>query len=372
MVNTTLLPIANPQDVVYHNEAYTNDSATSSADATPDAKPPNGAATYGDGSLSPQRHQSFIVAVISAIRNAANTAKHSVVQQPPPPYVQPRVALSAACTSIDELAGDESDATEMLDSETEPCLMMENVLEDVSMPDTHSHNLVSSSVAVSAAASAVAGVGSLVTPPSHLQLTDLACPSAMGKEEESIHNLSQAILNRQHIELQSSRLAMRTMSEHSSGSDELGGGGGCDQSVAEQPSMVSEFSGSCAQPLVDQIIGVDNLVTKLLKVLRIIQMDNDNCIQQLIGDKNGLQLSKEELLLRLHDWEQLNAKLRGDLDAVSGQLKGCSCELAHSKIELQRHRSEIDVGFCCCLMLIDIFHRQHLVSGRDSTWTSAR
>lgn len=47
--------------------------------------------------------------------------------------------------------------------------------------------------------------------------------------------------------------------------------------------MASEFC--CAQPLVDQIIGVDNLVTKLLKVLRIIQMDNDNCIQQLIGNK---------------------------------------------------------------------------------------
>lgn len=344
-----LFAIANPQDVVYHNEAYTNDSAASSADATPDTKPPNGG-SFGDGSLSPQRHQSFIVAVISAIRNAASTAKHSMVhpQAPLPAHAHhqqqsARGALSAACNSIDELAGDESDTTEMLDSETEPCLMMENVLEDVSMPDTHSHNMVSSA-SVAVPVPSAAGGGAAVTPPLHLQLHDVACPSAMGKEEESIHNLSQAILNRQHIELQSSRLAMRTMSEHSSGSDELGAGGVGDQSVAEQPSMVSEFSGSCAQPLVDQIIGVDNLVTKLLKVLRIIQMDNDNCIQQLIGDKNGLQLSKEELLLRLHDWEQLNAKLRADLDVVSAQLKGNSGELAHSKIELQRYRSEIDVS----------------------------
>lgn len=58
---------------------------------------------------------------------------------------------------------------------------------------------------------------------------------------------------------------------------------GHEESIAEMPSMVSEFC--CAQPLVDQIISVDNLVTKLLKVLRIIQMDNDNCIQQLIGNK---------------------------------------------------------------------------------------
>lgn len=56
-----------------------------------------------------------------------------------------------------------------------------------------------------------------------------------------------------------------------------------EESIAEMPSMASEFC--CAQPLVDQIIGVDNLVTKLLKVLRIIQMDNDQCIQHLIGDK---------------------------------------------------------------------------------------
>lgn len=53
-------------------------------------------------------------------------------------------------------------------------------------------------------------------------------------------------------------------------------------STAEAPS-ISEFCS--AQALVDQVIEVDNLVTKLLKVLRIIQMDNDNCIQQLIGEK---------------------------------------------------------------------------------------
>lgn len=37
--------------------------------------------------------------------------------------------------------------------------------------------------------------------------------------------------------------------------------------------------------LVDQVIDVDNLVTKLLKVLRIIQLDNDTCIQELREEK---------------------------------------------------------------------------------------
>lgn len=37
--------------------------------------------------------------------------------------------------------------------------------------------------------------------------------------------------------------------------------------------------------LVDQVIDVDNLVTKLLKVLRIIQLDNDTCIRDLRDDK---------------------------------------------------------------------------------------
>ena len=40
-----------------------------------------------------------------------------------------------------------------------------------------------------------------------------------------------------------------------------------------------------ATSLVDQVIDVDNLVTKLLKVLRIIQLENDTCIQELKDEK---------------------------------------------------------------------------------------
>lgn len=56
----------------------------------------------------------------------------------------------------------------------------------------------------------------------------------------------------------------------------------CHDSVAEMPSLMEYCT---AQAVVDQVIEVDSLITKLLKVLRLIQMDNDNCIQQLIVDK---------------------------------------------------------------------------------------
>lgn len=62
----------------------------------------------------------------------------------------------------------------MLDSETEPCLMMEHVLEDVVVPDGHSHNMISS------------GHGSLISS----QIT----------HSESLKDISQAILNRQMSE----------------------------------------------------------------------------------------------------------------------------------------------------------------------------
>lgn len=142
------------------------------------------------------------------------------------------------------------DASEMLDSETEPCLMMENVLEDVPMPDSHTHNLISSSMVTS------------------LQSMD-------DDQEDSLHNLCEAIANRQKIEEQTT-LMMMNQSVHSERDAHD------PESVANSSACEQEFP---VQILVDHVINVDNLVTKLLKVLRIIQIDNDNCIQQLINEK---------------------------------------------------------------------------------------
>ncbi len=155
--------------------------------------------------------------------------------------------------------------TEMLDSETEPCLMMENVLEDVTMPDSHSQNLVSTS---------------------QMMLSQIEIPSDILKSSSSLQqqkcddgsfdNLSQAIVNRQQIELQTHVMAVRRQnSERNSTSDDMS-----QESIGESN---GEFYS--VQSIVDQVIEVDNSITKLLKVLRLVQVDNDNCVQELVSEK---------------------------------------------------------------------------------------
>lgn len=142
---------------------------------------------------------------------------------------------------------DRSDSTEMLDSETEPCLMMENVLEDVSLPDGHSHNMISS--------------------------THSLMKSGMLGRSESLHNLSQAILNRQ-------------LSEQARMDGSL-----CDSMHASYSENTVSLSDICPTvTLVDQVIEADNLLTKLLKVLRIIQLENDGCINEIYDEKYVLIL----------------------------------------------------------------------------------
>lgn len=232
--------------MIYHNEAYPN----SSEEPSPDCEHATDKAAAGrDHSLSPHRNQSFIAAVINAIKSAANTAKQSVHKKSIGENTQ---------TFGDDL---ESDSTEMLDSETEPCLMMENVLEDVSMPDSHSHNMVSSTNSLL-----------MVTAPSN----------DMNKDEESLHNLCEAIANRQKIEQQANLMLLqhRGLDGEQSNSDDVISDG--HESIADIPSI----SENCTvQHLVDHVINVDNLVTKLLKVLRLIQIENDDCVQRLIGEK---------------------------------------------------------------------------------------
>lgn len=140
------------------------------------------------------------------------------------------------------ISDDRSDSTEMLDSETEPCLMMENVLEDVPVPDGHSHNMISSS---------------------HSLLK-----SGMLGRSESLHNLSQAILNRQ-------------LSEQARIDGSL-----CDSMHASFSDNTLSLSEICPTvTLVDQVIEADNLLTKLLKVLRVIQLENDTCISDLQDER---------------------------------------------------------------------------------------
>jgi hypothetical protein len=131
-------------------------------------------------SKSPEPSRSFIAAVINAIRSATtNTTTTNATSK-----------QAASKHAANKTGGDESDSTEMLDSETKPCLMKDNVLKDVPVPDSHLQNLVSTSA--------------------QLLLSQTEEPANMVKsQDDDLNNLSQAITNRQKIELQSIMMVTR-------------------------------------------------------------------------------------------------------------------------------------------------------------------
>uniref|UniRef100_T1GFD4 Uncharacterized protein n=1 Tax=Megaselia scalaris TaxID=36166 RepID=T1GFD4_MEGSC len=290
------------EDVVFHNEAYTN----SSNDGSPEnhltiEQIQNRNLQIQDQceDLSPQRNQSFIAAVISAIKHATLNKKSNGGSK-----------RNSKCngTVTHPTDGNESDSTEMLDSETEPCLMMDNVLEDVTMPDTHSHNMVSSS---------------------HMMISQTEVPSEMlnsmnsvmsgastNAPDESLQNLSQAITNRQQMEFHIQSFGFR---DHDDNLHSV------HDSIGEMSSLQDFCSTNQQQAVVEQIISVDNLVTKLLK--------------------KQAQQNKEELLEKIKDLQDVNVKLQDELMDATQELLLKSNDLSSSKSELQRHRNEIDVRF---------------------------
>lgn len=91
---------------------------------------------------------------------------------------------------------------------------------------------------------------------------------------ESLQNLSQAILNRQQFEL--------SQDDCSCSSDNIIA---VDYGRSSTDLLPALEDCSPTISLVDQIIDVDNLVTKLLKVLRIIQLENDTCMDELHDER---------------------------------------------------------------------------------------
>lgn len=125
--------------------------------------------------------------------------------------------------------GLKSFTTDMLDSETEPLLM----IEDVSMPEINSQN------------------------PMPLDANDT----------DSLQNLCEAISNRQKIE------EMMNQSQCHPNNGSLNG---------DESSMVNQTNGeNFSGILIANIAHVDNLITKLFKILQIIQMENVNYVEQL-------------------------------------------------------------------------------------------
>ncbi|XP_050590551.1 uncharacterized protein LOC126922214 isoform X8 [Bombus affinis] len=245
LITSYSISVKDLEDVIYHNEAY------SRSNSSIESSPVSSKHSLKECTPSP-KSGSFVSAVIGAIRNAAthpfatkNTDKKST--------------LESAKQMYKELSMESS--SDLLDFETEPCLMMESVLEDVPLPDTYSHNMVSSSDSLRRALSFPETVDE-----SNLKKT------RANEECSSLTNLTQAILHRRKVE-----------NEEDDDCDSISES---DTGTNEGP-LASDYCPAVG--LVDQVIDVDNLVTKLLKVLRIIQLDNDTCIQEL-KEENDLQI----------------------------------------------------------------------------------
>ncbi|XP_066998165.2 serine-rich adhesin for platelets [Anabrus simplex] len=161
---------------------------------------------------------------------------------------------------------------------------------------------------------------------------DCGSSSRLG-HSESLHNLSQAILIRQQSEM-----AQRD-------------GGGNDEIICNKSEDVSPVLEDCcsAASLVDQIIDVDNLVTKLLKVLRILQLENDTCIGELTDERRQLaeqvrreEKDKEDTADALWNWECLGARLRSELEEARLQLEVKVKELEETKLDVRHYREEVE------------------------------
>lgn len=177
--------------------------------------------------------------------------------------------------------------------------MMEPVLEDVIVPDGHSHNMISSGHSM------------------------LGCTRLT--HSESLNNLSQAILNRQ-------------MSEQES----------LNASFTSDMSSVSDY-GTCIS-LVDQVIDVDNLVTRLLKVIRIIQLENEDVMNEVQDERDSFcqQVEKQKdtnkiVVKQLKDWEILGARLKSEVKELMQRLSVKNADMEEMKCELNGQRKEVEV-----------------------------
>ncbi|CAG9864013.1 unnamed protein product [Phyllotreta striolata] len=265
------------EDAIFHNEAYKTSSSS------PESTPEKSRKLFIDKSPSPAKGSSFVSAVINAIKSAAQSQ------------------FTVRDLSKDTLSTERSSSNEMLDSETEPCLMMEHVLEDVYIPDGHSQNLVSS------------GHGSMM--------------SSRLSHSESLKDLNQAYISRQ-------------MSEPASMS--LYGSLHGDLLSLNEPLFVTSS-------LVDQVIDVDNLITRLLKVIRIIQMENEDCMNELQEQRDNLleQVDKQKetnkvVVKQLKDWEILGARLKGEVKELMGHSSKKNNEIDGLKNELNKQREEVE------------------------------
>lgn len=197
-----------------------------------------------------------------------------------------------------------SSVPDLLDSETEPCLMMEPVLEDVVIPDSHSHNMISSGHSM---------FSSLIT------------------RSESLENIKHSVYSRQMSEPASFNHIENMNASYTS-----------------DISTISERSSSVS--VVDQVIDVDNLITRLLKVIRIIQMDTDDSMvllqkkyEELLEENELGKETKIDLENKLKEYEKANLSLKQEMKKLQQQV-------TKKNAELSQQRSELEV--CCFYILL--------------------
>ncbi|XP_014477986.1 PREDICTED: uncharacterized protein LOC106746185 isoform X2 [Dinoponera quadriceps] len=250
------------EDVIYHNEAY------SRSNSSVESSPVSSKQSLKECTPSP-KSGSFVSAVIGAIRNAAT---HPFAAR----SIDKKSNLDSSKQIYKELSMESS--SDLLDFETEPCLMMESVLEDVPLPDTYSHNMVSSS-------------DSLRRALSYPETVDEHSMRKLKVSDEcsSLTNLTQAILHRRKVE--------------DEGDDDCDSISESDTGTNDGPVPMTDYCPPVG--LVDQVIDVDNLVTKLLKVLRIIQLDNDTCIQELKEERSALESKLEASMTELDELRKI-------------------------------------------------------------------
>ncbi|XP_017757549.1 PREDICTED: uncharacterized protein LOC108548924 isoform X1 [Eufriesea mexicana] len=261
LITSYNISVKDLEDVIYHNEAY------SRSNSSIESSPVSSKHSLKEGTPSP-KSGSFVSAMIGAIRNAA-THPFAIKN------ADKKSTLESAKQMYKELSMESS--SDLLDFETEPCLMMESVLEDVPLPDTYTHNMVSSSDSLRRALSFPETVDE-----SNLKKT------RTNEECSSLTNLTQAILHRRKVE-----------NEEDDDCDSISES---DTGTNDGP-LASDYCSAVG--LVDQVIDVDNLVTKLLKVLRIIQLDNHTCIQEMKEEKSELESKLEITVTELEELRKI-------------------------------------------------------------------
>ncbi|KAI4481341.1 hypothetical protein M0804_009461 [Polistes exclamans] len=262
LITSYNISVKDLEDVIYHNEAY------SRSNSSIESSPVSSKHSLKECTPSP-KSGSFVSAVIGAIRNAAT---HPFVTK----TVDKKSSLESAKQMYKDISMDSS--SDLLDFETEPCLMMESVLEDVTLPDTYSHNMISSSDSLRRALSF----------PETVDENNIKKTKTLD-ECTSLTNLTQAILHRRKVQDEEED-ECESISESDTGTN-------------EGPLPLTDYCPAVS--LVDQVIDVDNLVTKLLKVLRIIQLENDTCIQELKEDKCDLETKLEVALTELDELRKI-------------------------------------------------------------------